>query len=280
MLMHFIQSVEKLKVLIKANNNIAFVPTMGNLHNGHLSLVEKAKSLSGDILVSIFINPSQFNSQEDFNAYPKTLSQDILLLEPFFDDRFIVFSPKEDEILSHKTGTQYNLPEAADDLCGKYRPGHFDGVIQIIDIFFDLIKPRYSVFGKKDYQQLFLIKDFAKIKYPNIKIISQDTIRSSESLALSSRNGLLGLKHLSQATELNFALQELVEMVKLNSDHENAALKIKSLLNKSGWEVEYVAIRRRFDLREATGADKLMVALVAARLNNVRLIDNIEFCID
>ena len=278
--MYFIQSVEKLKVLIKANNNIAFVPTMGNLHNGHLSLVEKAKSLSGDILVSIFINPSQFNSQEDFNAYPKTLSQDILLLEPFFDDRFIVFSPKEDEILSHKTGTQYNLPEAADDLCGKYRPGHFDGVIQIIDIFFDLIKPRYSVFGKKDYQQLFLIKDFAKIKYPNIKIISQDTIRSSESLALSSRNGLLGLKHLSQATELNFALQELVEMVKLSSDHENAALKIKSLLNKSGWEVEYVAIRRRFDLREATGADKLLVALVAARLNNVRLIDNIEFCID
>ena len=278
--MFFIQSVEKLKVLIKANNNIAFVPTMGNLHNGHLSLVEKAKSLSGDILVSIFINPSQFNSQEDFNAYPKTLSQDILLLEPFFDDRFIVFSPKEDEILSHKTGTQYNLPEAADDLCGKYRPGHFDGVIQIIDIFFDLIKPRYSVFGKKDYQQLFLIKDFAKIKYPNIKIISQDTIRSSESLALSSRNGLLGLKHLSQATELNFALQELVEMVKLNSDHENAALKIKSLLNKSGWEVEYVAIRRRFDLKEATGADKLLVALVAARLNNVRLIDNIEFCID
>ena len=278
--MYFIQSVEKLKVLIKANNNIAFVPTMGNLHNGHLSLVEKAKSLSGDILVSIFINPSQFNSQEDFNAYPKTLGQDTLLLEPFFDDRFIVFSPKEDEILSHKTGTQYNLPEAADDLCGKYRPGHFDGVIQIIDIFFDLIKPRYSVFGKKDYQQLFLIKDFAKIKYPNIKIISQDTIRSSESLALSSRNGLLGLKHLSQATELNFALQELVEMVKLNSDHENAALKIKSLLNKSGWEVEYVAIRRRFDLREATGADKLLVALVAARLNNVRLIDNIEFCID
>jgi len=278
--MYFIQSVEKLKVLIKANNNIAFVPTMGNLHNGHLSLVEKAKSLSGDILVSIFINPSQFNSQEDFNAYPKTLSQDILLLEPFFDDRFIVFSPKEDEILSHKTGTQYNLPEAADDLCGKYRPGHFDGVIQIIDIFFDLIKPRYSVFGKKDYQQLFLIKDFAKIKYPNIKIISQDTIRSSESLALSSRNGLLGLKHLSQATELNFALQELVEMVKLNSDHENAALKIKSLLNKSGWEVEYVAIRRRFDLKEATGDDKLLVALVAARLNNVRLIDNIEFCID
>ncbi|MBT5410597.1 MAG: pantoate--beta-alanine ligase [Nitrosomonadales bacterium] len=278
--MHFIQSVEKLKVLIKANNNIAFVPTMGNLHNGHLSLVEKAKSLSSDILVSIFINPSQFNSQEDFNAYPKTLDQDILLLEPFFDDRFIVFTPKEDEILSHKTGTQYNLPEAADDLCGKYRPGHFDGVIQIIDIFFDLIKPRYSVFGKKDYQQLFLIKDFAKIKYPNIKIISQDTIRSSESLALSSRNGLLGLKHLSQATELNFALQELVEMVKLNSDHENAALKIKSLLNKSGWEVEYVAIRRRFDLKEATGADKLLVALVAARLNNVRLIDNIEFCID
>jgi|TARA_B110000208_G_C11800318_1_gene441747 pantoate--beta-alanine ligase len=278
--MYFIQSVEKLKVLIKANNNIAFVPTMGNLHNGHLSLVEKAKSLSGDILVSIFINPSQFNSQEDFNAYPKTLSQDILLLEPFFDDRFIVFFPKEDEILSHRTGTQYNLPEAADDLCGKYRPGHFDGVIQIIDIFFDLIKPRYSVFGKKDYQQLFLIKDFAKIKYPNIKIISQDTIRSSESLALSSRNGLLGLKHLSQATELNFALQELVEMVKLNSDHENAALKIKSLLNKSGWEVEYVAIRRRFDLKEATGADKLLVALVAARLNNVRLIDNIEFCID
>ena len=278
--MYFIQSVEKLKVLIKANNNIAFVPTMGNLHNGHLSLVEKAKSLSGDILVSIFINPSQFNSQEDFNAYPKTLSQDILLLEPFFDDRFIVFFPKEDEILSHRTGTQYNLPEAADDLCGKYRPGHFDGVIQIIDIFFDLIKPRYSVFGKKDYQQLFLIQDFAKIKYPNIKIISQDTIRSSESLALSSRNGLLGLKHLSQATELNFALQELVEMVKLNSDHENAALKIKSLLNKSGWEVEYVAIRRRFDLKEATGADKLLVALVAARLNNVRLIDNIEFCID
>ena len=278
--MYFIQSVEKLKVLIKANNNIAFVPTMGNLHNGHLSLVEKAKSLSGDILVSIFINPSQFNSQEDFNAYPKTLSQDILLLEPFFDDRFIVFSPKEDEILSHKTGTQYNLPEAADDLCGKYRPGHFDGVIQIIDIFFDLIKPRYSIFGKKDYQQLFLIQDFAKIKYPNIKIISQDTIRSSESLALSSRNGLLGLKHLSQATELNFALQKLVEMVKLNSDHANAALKIKSLLNKSGWEVEYVAIRRRFDLKEATGADKLLVALVAARLNNVRLIDNIEFCID
>ena len=278
--MHFIQSIESLKTVSKANNHIAFVPTMGNLHKGHLALIEKAKSLSKDVVVSIFINPTQFNSKQDFETYPKTLQQDKSLLEPFFDDRFIVFSPKDSEILSHKTFTEYDLPKAADDLCGKYRPGHFNGVIQIIDIFFDLIKPQYAIFGKKDYQQLFLIRDFANNKYRSIKIVGQDTVRSEALLALSSRNNLLGAKYLCKANELFFALQELVEIVKLTRSHKQAVAKIKSSLSQNGWVVEYVAIRRRRDLKEPSETDKSLVALVAARLNNIRLIDNIEFCID
>ena len=162
--MHCYQSTKNLKDNIGNYSDIAFVPTMGNLHEGHLRLVERAKSLSNNVVVSIFINPIQFNSKKDFDAYPKTLTNDKDLLKSVHADS-IIFLPNEKDILSYIPFKQYALPELAYDLCGKYRPGHFNGVIHIINILFNLIQPKFAIFGKKDYQQLKLIEKFSDEHY-------------------------------------------------------------------------------------------------------------------
>ena len=189
--MHCYRAIKDLQGIIKNYKDIAFVPTMGNLHDGHLKLVEKAKSLSDHVVVSIFINPTQFNSKKDFDAYPKTLANDKDLLKSVYANS-IIFLPNENEILSYIPFKQYALPELADDLCGKYRPGHFNGVIHIINSLFNLIQPKFAIFGKKDYQQLKLIKIFSGKHYPKINIFEEETVRTSNFLALSSRNNLLG----------------------------------------------------------------------------------------
>ncbi len=273
-----LNSVEELRNVINGVHDIAFVPTMGNLHKGHLTLVEKAQSLSKNVVVSIFINPEQFNSKQDFNRYPKTLANDKFLLKKTCPKCW-VYTPN-DSILSYKSPPSYLLPNLSNDLCGKYRPGHFEGVIKIIDILFSLINPRYAIFGKKDYQQLILIKDFSTKNYPKINIIEEQTIRESNALALSSRNNLLNIKDKKKANQLYLALNELIKMIKLDTNHQNSIKKITDTLTKSGWDVEYISIRRQKDLQLPLSSTKHLVALAAAKLNGIRLIDNIEFCID
>tara|TARA_B100001057_G_C22804768_1_gene932918 strand:+ start:72 stop:905 length:834 start_codon:yes stop_codon:yes gene_type:complete len=273
------QTTKNLKDNIGNYNDIAFVPTMGNLHEGHLRLVERAKSLSKNVVVSIFINPIQFNSKKDFDAYPKTLTTDKDLLKSVYADS-IIFSPNEKDIISYIPFKQYALPELAYDLCGKYRPGHFNGVIHIINILFNLIQPKFAVFGKKDYQQLKLIEKFSGEYYPTINIIKEETVRALDFLALSSRNNLLKGKYKLKANELYLALKKLIEMVKLTKNFDAVTKEIITSLNGSGWDVEYISVRNQSNLKEPSSKDTNLVVLAAAKLNNVRLIDNIEFCID
>lgn len=277
--MYCYQSTKDLQDIISNYRDIAFVPTMGNLHEGHLKLVERAKSLSNHIVVSIFINPTQFNSKKDFDTYPKTLTKDKDLLKSVYADS-IIFSPSESEILSYIPFKEYELPKIANDLCGKYRPGHFNGVIHIINILFNLIQPKFAVFGKKDYQQLKLIKEFSGKHYPKIQIIEEETVRASNFLALSSRNNLLNNEYKLKANELYFALKNLIEMIKLTKDFEAITKKTITLLNSSGWDVEYISVRNQSNLKKPTSKDNKLVVLGAAKLDNIRLIDNIEFCID
>ena len=277
--MHCYQSPKNLKDNIGNYSDIAFVPTMGNLHEGHLRLVERAKSLSNNVVVSIFINPIQFNSKKDFDAYPKTLTNDKDLLKSVHADS-IIFLPNEKDILSYIPFKQYALPELAYDLCGKYRPGHFNGVIHIINILFNLIQPKFAIFGKKDYQQLKLIEKFSDEHYPTVNIIEEETVRASNFLALSSRNNLLSGKYKLKANELYLALKKLIEIVKLTKNFDAVTKKIITSLNGSGWDVEYISVRNQSNLKEPSSKDTKLVVLAAAKLNNIRLIDNIEFCID
>ena len=192
----------------------------------------------------------------------------------------IVFSPNEKDIFSYMPFKDYELPRLANDLCGKHRPGHFNGVINIVNILFKLVQPKFAIFGKKDYQQLILIKQFSEQNFPQTNIIGEETMRASNFLALSSRNSLLNEKNKIKANELFFALKSLIEMVKLNNNFKEGEENISSSLANSGWDVEYISIRRQEDLLCPTSKDFKLVALAAAKLNNVRLIDNIEFCID
>ena len=276
---HCYRSTRDLKDIISNYNDIAFVPTMGNLHEGHLRLVERAKSLSNNVVVSIFINPTQFNSKKDFDTYPKTLANDKDILKSVHADS-IIFSPNEKDILSYIPFKQYTLPELANDLCGKYRPGHFNGVIHIINILFNLIQPKFAIFGKKDYQQLKLIEKFSGEYYPTINIIEEETVRASNFLALSSRNNLLSDEYKLKANELYLALKKLIEMVKLTKNFDAVTKEIITSLNGSGWDVEYISIRNQSNLKEPSSKETKLVVLAAAKLNNIRLIDNIEFCID
>ena len=266
--------IEALKIL----TYIAFVPTMGNLHEGHLRLIEEALKKTKHVVVSIFINPLQFNSKEDFKNYPRTLEEDLLMLQKL--DVPFVFAPSKKDILDPLQTIQIQLPEIASDLCGKFRPGHFNGVATIVCKLFNLIQPQLAFFGKKDFQQLFLIKELVKqLSYP-IDIIGVDTVRDKDGLAKSSRNNLISEENRKKASQL-FQLMNLMKdkaMQKKSSFKEIEEDAVR-LLNTSGWIVDYLAIRSALSLKTPVHDENQMVILGAATLGSVRLIDNIEFCI-
>jgi pantoate--beta-alanine ligase len=266
--------IEALKIL----TYIAFVPTMGNLHEGHLRLIEEALKKTKHVVVSIFINPLQFNSKEDFKNYPRTLEEDLLMLQKL--DVPFVFAPSKEDILDPLQTIQIQLPEIASDLCGKFRPGHFNGVATIVCKLFNLIQPQLAFFGKKDFQQLFLIKELVKqLSYP-IDIIGVDTVRDKDGLAKSSRNNLISKENRKKASQL-FQLMNLMKdkaMQKKSSFKEIEEDAVR-LLNTSGWIVDYLAIRSALSLKTPVHDENQMVILGAATLGSVRLIDNIEFCI-
>jgi pantoate--beta-alanine ligase len=275
--MKIIQSPSVLRENLNKLENISLIPTMGNLHEGHLSLIKEAKKLSKNIILSIFINPIQFNSKHDLKNYPRTLKQDISLLKDA--GVTILFTPSTKDIFPKKINLTYKMPIISNDLCGKTRKGHFKGVITVLDRLFNLTKPSYAIFGKKDYQQLYLIKMFVFDSKLPIKIIGAPIIRNIKNLALSSRNNLLNDKDINNAVGLYKKLKKCTESVINGVKIYDAELIAKEELTKEGWKIDYLEIRRQTDLEKPTEMDSELVVLVAGFFAKVRLIDNIEFCI-
>ncbi len=276
--MQIIHTNYELINILKPLKNIAFVPTMGNLHAGHLSLIQEAFKKTKYVVVSIFINPLQFNSNEDFKKYPRTLEEDLAMLKkigvPF------VFAPSESEMFDPLQIAQIHLPQIAYDLCGKFRPGHFEGVAAIVNKLFNVVQPEMAFFGKKDFQQLFLIKELVRQLDSPIKIMAVDTVRHEDGLARSSRNSLLNMEDRKKAPQLFQTLSNMKEKAikKSLTFSEIEAFGIQSL-NAAGWIVDYLTIRSSQSLESPVRDENQLVILGAATLGSVRLIDNIEFCI-
>jgi len=275
--MKTIKSIQELGKCILQKKEIAFIPTMGNLHDGHLALVRKARSLNKLVLVSIFVNEIQFNSAADYNSYPRTLKEDLIKLQKENVD--IVFVPNKKQMNTINNFITFDLKKMQHGLCDKNRPGHFAGVISIIARFCNIIRPSYLIMGKKDYQQLFIVKKFLnEFCYP-IKVLSVNTKREQSGLAMSSRNSLIAKKHLLIAPMLYQQLTYIKTNLKKMSSLSSIEKKVASELEKNGWKVEYVTIRSQKTLFIPTCNERKLVALIAAYLGKVRLIDNIEFCI-
>jgi pantoate--beta-alanine ligase len=265
--------------LIKKGEKISLIPTMGNLHKGHESLLFESSLIKNKKIVSLFINPLQFNNSDDYKSYPKSIDSDIKILERNKVD--CLFMPLEDEILKDiKESESFDLPEYMNILCGKYRDGHFLGVFKIVKKLFEITRPSIAYFGKKDYQQLVMIKYLSK-KYFNdeISIISRDTIRENNGLAMSSRNNKLTL---SQKDIASFVYKELIslkESIRVDGNYNYADLQKKSIdsLSDMGIKVEYLELLSldSFSIKQKNSPDNLMI-FVAFYISGVRLIDNIE----
>lgn len=277
--MNIIHTIAELREALKAYRHPAVVPTMGNLHAGHLALVRQAKPL-GDVTIStIFVNRLQFAPHEDFDTYPRTLDADCEQLHAAGCD--IVFAPKEAEMYPQPQTFKVHPPtELSDILEGHFRPGFFIGVCTVVLKLLSLTQARTALFGKKDYQQLMVIRNMVKQFAMPINIVGGETQRADDGLALSSRNGYLSAAERAQAVQLSQTLRGIVEAVRASPALDAAALaKLESQamqsLSQSGWRPDYVAIRRQADLQAPQPGDAKVV-LAAARLGATRLIDNME----
>lgn len=260
----------------RQGKRIAFVPTMGNLHDGHIQLVRRAKREADIVVVSIFVNPLQFGANEDLDSYPRTLSADKQKL--FAEGTHYLFYPDVEEIYPEgmEKQTLVCVPELANTLCGASRPGHFDGVTTVVSKLFNLVQPDVAVFGKKDFQQLTIIEKMVQDLCMPIEIIGEETARAADGLALSSRNGYLNRKQRRIAPELHRVLQSCREAIADGYDSycdlEKHSL---DLLRSSGFEPDYFAIRDSRTLKSVTMDTESIVILAAAKLGKPRLIDNV-----
>jgi pantoate--beta-alanine ligase len=278
--MHIIHTVAELRNVLKNQDSIGFVPTMGNLHDGHIALVTQAKQHTKCVVASIFVNPLQFSPTEDLANYPRTLEADCEKLKAAGCD--IVFTPSVAEIYPHEQTMTIDPPPIANVLCGATRLSHFAGVATVVMKLFNMVQPDVAVFGKKDFQQLFIIKEMVRQFNLPIEIIAGETVREQNGLALSSRNGYLTDLQRASASQLNSALQSIVMQIKNgNKDFIQLEQQASVLLTSQGWEVDYISIRSSATLQAATLLDKHLIVLGAAKIINktagkTRLIDNIE----
>ncbi|CAG1019423.1 pantoate--beta-alanine ligase [Burkholderiaceae bacterium] len=276
-MMKTIHTLAELRRLLPDAGTCAFVPTMGNLHEGHLSLVRQAAGHGMPVVASIFVNRLQFAPHEDFDRYPRTLARDCELLDAAGCD--IVFAPDEQELYPQpQTFKVLPDPALADILEGHFRPGFFTGVCTVVMKLFGCVRPKLAVFGKKDYQQLMVIRRMVEQFALPIAIEAGETCRASSGLALSSRNGYLSEEQRSKATELVAALRLLAERYR-EAPSRLVELEAQAMreLAAQGWAPDYLTVRRRSDLASPAAGDAPLVALGAAKLANTRLIDNIEF---
>jgi len=253
---------------------IGFVPTMGNLHEGHLTLVRAAKKICDVVVVSIFVNPIQFGAGEDFESYPRTLEQDSRLLADADCD--IIFAPTIEQMYGTQPRlTNISVGEITDDLCGKSRPGHFDGVAVVVTKLFNIVQPDFAFFGQKDYQQLAVIRQLVQDLNMPLEVIGVPIVRAEDGLALSSRNGYLTEEQRAIAPTIYQSLKQAEQQL-----HEGQALNqvlanISAQLTQAGFVVDYVEARQT-NLQPIAQFDQNLVLFVAAKLGATRLIDNLQ----
>lgn len=279
--MKVVHTIEELRDQLRGQLRVSFVPTMGNLHEGHLALMKLARQHGDPVVASIFVNRLQFGPNEDFDRYPRTLRDDIAKLER---DRnvYVLFAPNESELYPEPQNYRVQPPqELGDILEGECRPGFFGGVSTVVLKLFSCVQPRVAVFGKKDYQQLMVIRNMCRQFQLPVEILAHETVRAEDGLALSSRNVYLQPTERTEAPQL-FAQLRLMQ-AKVRAGAADAALleqEATNYLQSRGWLVDYIAIRRRRDLHKPSHAEMLagepLVVLAAAKLGATRLIDNLE----
>jgi pantoate--beta-alanine ligase len=273
--MRIARTIPELREQLGAHRRPAFVPTMGNLHDGHIALVCEAKPLGDVTVASIFVNRLQFLPHEDFDTYPRTWASDCEKLEAAGCD--LLFAPDEKALYPEAQTCKVHPDGAlADILEGHFRPGFFIGVCTVVMKLFACVQPRVAVFGKKDYQQLMIIRHMVQQFALPIEIVGSETRRAEDGLALSSRNGYLSESERAEAVQLAKALKAMGEALRAG-ERDLAAIEARAMqaLAQRGWQPDYLVLRRRADL-QAPSAGAPLVALAAARLGRTRLIDNLE----
>lgn len=274
--MKVVHTIAELRQWREKVGKVAFVPTMGNLHEGHLALVREAKQRADYVVVSIFVNRLQFGQGEDFDCYPRTLQQDVDKLT--LEGVDVVFAPDERELYPY-VSQQYHVepPNLQNELCGAFRPNHFRGVATVVLKLFNIVQPDVACFGKKDYQQLAIIQGMVRDLNVNIDIVRVDTGRDVDGLALSSRNQYLNVQERQEAPRLYQELSLIArELAAGNVNYADLEYAARCRLQEAGWQVDYVEVRHADTLNIAHAGDKRLVVLAAARLGTTRLIDNIE----
>ncbi len=275
-----LESIDELRSAVRdwseAGERVALVPTMGNLHRGHISLVEHARKLADHVVVSVFVNPTQFGVGEDFEDYPRTLDMDSLLLKRAKAD--VLFIPEVSDVypFGKQASVKISVPELSDEFCGASRPGHFDGVAGVVCRLFNMVRPDVAVFGRKDYQQLLIIRRLASDLSIPVRIEGAPTVRENDGLAMSSRNQYLDEEERAIAPRLRECLLNLREQV-LSGASDFSALErdARKQLDEAGFATDYIAIRSAASLAQAQHGEHLVI-LAAAQLGKARLIDNLE----
>ena len=273
--MHIARTLSELREFLGRYNRPAFVPTMGNLHDGHLALVQQAKPLGDVTVASIFVNRLQFLPHEDFDTYPRTWDSDCEKLRSVGCD--LLFAPDEKTLYPEpQTCKVHPDPALANILEGHFRPGFFVGVCTVVMKLFGCVQPRFAMFGKKDYQQLMTIRHMVRQFALPVEIVGSETRRAEDGLALSSRNGYLSEAERTEAVQLSKALRAMADALR-SGERDLAAIEARAMrsLQARGWQPDYMVLRRRADL-QAPAAGEPLVALAAARLGKTRLIDNLE----
>ena len=276
--MHIFEKIGPLEEYLDScredGRNIALVPTMGGLHEGHLQLIEKAKECSDMVVVSVFVNPTQFAENEDFEAYPKTLSEDKRLLEAIKVEA--MFVPLDNEVYPDGSSQNYDVGEMGKILCGISRPIHFNGVAQVVARLFEIIKPDYAVFGEKDYQQLLIIKSLIERQGIKTTIVSVPTLRESDGTAMSTRNNYLSSKDRAKAPLFYQQLVATKVAIQNGADMSSATEQAVDALS-TVFDVEYVEVLNANNLTEITTSSSEIIIISAVKLGETRLIDNIVF---
>lgn len=281
MQMQTIQQISALRARVaewrRAGLRVGLVPTMGNLHAGHLALVRDALERADRVVTSIFVNPLQFGPGEDLYAYPRTPERDAEMLAQA--GNHCLFAPTESEVYPNGRDGQtfVEVPVLSDILCGASRPGHFRGVATVVAKLFNIVQPDVAIFGAKDYQQLMVIRRLTAELDLSVEIVGHPVVREPDGLALSSRNGYLTPEQRAQAPLLQVQLQRLADVLKAGEAAADAEWDAARGLAASGFKPDYVSVRRRADLAHPQAGDRALVVLAAAYLGKARLIDNLEF---
>ncbi len=268
-------AIPDLRAALNQRGRIVFVPTMGNLHAGHISLMEQARAHGDTVVASIFVNRLQFGPNEDFDKYPRTFQADCDKLAAAGVD--VLFAPTEADLYPEPQEYTVEPPAIQNILDGEFRPGHFRGVATVVLKLFNIVQPQVAVFGKKDYQQLMVIRNMTHQLALPIAIIGGETVRAEDGLALSSRNGYLSQAERAEAPRLYRLLNDIRSAIRAGeTDTAKLEKEAISALTAAGWQTDYVAVRQQSDLATPKGVNAPLVVLAASRLGTTRLIDNIE----